>query len=164
MPLLGIALFVMAYHPPERGAGIPLAYAESSTALITLSQRILEDAPLLGTGAGTFAALAPIYREIDDPPSGPVAATTASTFAIELGKPLLWLITLATVVFSIILFRASLRRGRDFFYSAMGGSCLITLLFLAFTNAGLLGTATELIFAAALGLAVAQSKSRTAQL
>ena len=110
------------------------------------------------------AALAPIYREIDDPPSGPVAATTAATFAIELGKPMLWLITLAAAAFSIFLFRASLHRGRDFFYSAMGGSCLITLLLLAFTNAGLLGTATELIFAAAIGLAVAQSKSRTAQL
>ena len=165
VPLFGVALLVMmVYHPPERNAGILLAQAETSVAQITLSQRILEDAPLLGTGAGTFAALAPIYREIDDPPSGPVAATTAATFAIELGKPMLWLITLAAAAFSIFLFRASLHRGRDFFYSAMGGSCLITLLLLAFTNAGLLGTATELIFAAAIGLAVAQSKSRTAQL
>ena len=166
VPLFGVALLgmMMAYRQPERNASISLAQAESSVAQITLSQRILQDAPLFGTGAGTFAALAPIYREIDDPPSGPVAATTATTFAIELGKPMLWLITLAAAAFSIFLFRASLHRGRDFFYSAMGGSCLIALLFLAFTNAGLLGTATELIFAAALGLAVAQSKSRTAQL
>ena len=77
---------------------------------------------------------------------------------------MLWLITLAAAAFSIFLFRASLHRGRDFFYSAMGGGCLITTLLSAFTNAGFLRTATGLIVAAALGLAFAQSKSRTAQL
>ena len=162
--VLGVALLVMAYHPPRPGASIPLTYAESSAPLITLSQRILDDAPLLGTGAGTFASLAPIYREIDEPPPGSVAATTAATFAIEFGKPMFWLITLATAAYIFILLQASLHRGRDSFYSAMGGSCLITLLFLAFTNSGLLGTGTELIFAAVFGLALAQSKSRTAQL
>jgi hypothetical protein len=43
----------------------------------------------------------------------------------------------------------------------MGGSCLVTLLLLAFVNAGLLATPVSLIAAATLGLAVAQSKSRT---
>jgi uncharacterized membrane protein YjjP (DUF1212 family) len=122
---------------------------------------MLDDAPVVGTGAGTFAAVAPIYREMDDPASGSVAATAAGTFAIELGQPMLWLITATTVGFILMLLRASLQRGRDSFYPAMGGSCLITLLLLAFTNAGLLGTATSLIAAAVLGLGFAQSKSRT---
>jgi hypothetical protein len=43
----------------------------------------------------------------------------------------------------------------------MGGGCLITLLLLAFTNAGLLAAATGLIVATTLGLAFAQSQSRT---
>jgi hypothetical protein len=46
----------------------------------------------------------------------------------------------------------------------MGGSCLITLLLLSFNNAGLFGTASSLIAAAVIGLAIAQSKSRTAKL
>jgi hypothetical protein len=162
VPALGIAVLLVAVHPPDRGTNVLLAFAgEAPPSLIALSEHMLDDAPLVGTGAGTFGAVAPIYREMDDPPSGSVAATAAGAFAIELGQPMLWLITATTVGFILMLLRASLQRGRDSFYSAMGGSCLITLLLLAFTNAGLLGTATSLIAAAALGLGFAQSKSRT---
>jgi hypothetical protein len=164
VPTLAVVLLVMAYHPPERGVSVPLAYAGSSTPLIAQSQRMLDDAPMLGTGAGTFAAVAPIYREIDEPSAGSVAATTAATFAIELGKPMFWLITVATAASIVMLLAASLRRRRDAFYPAMGAGCLIASLMVAFVDSGLLGTATELIVAAALGLAFAQSKSRAAQL
>ena len=165
VPALGIAIILVATHPAQRGMSAPFAFAGGSPPSLTaLSQRMLDDAPLVGTGAGTFAALAPIYREMDDPPSGPTAATAAGAFAIELGKPMLWLIAAATAGFIVMLLRASLQRGRDSFYSAMGGSSLITLLLLAFTNAGLFGTATGLIVAATLGLAFAQSESRTVQL
>jgi hypothetical protein len=74
---------------------------------------------------------------------------------------MLLLIAMATAVAIIALLRASLQRGRDSFYPAMGGSCLVTLLLLAFVNAGLLATPVSLIAAATLGLAVVQSKSRT---
>ena len=77
---------------------------------------------------------------------------------------MLWLTVAATVAFIITLLRASLQRGRDSFYPATGGACLITLLLLVFTNAGLLGAATGLLLAAALGLAFAQSQSRTLKL
>jgi hypothetical protein len=164
VPTACAAILFIAYHPPERGVSVPLALARSSASLRALSQRMLDDAPLFGTGAGTFAALAPIYREMDEPPPGSVAETTAATLAIELGKPMFWLIAVATAALILILLRASLRRGRDSFYSAMGGGCLIAVLLLAFANAGLLGTSTGLIVAAALGLAFAQSKSRTLQL
>jgi len=92
-----------------------------------------------------------------------VAATTAAILSIELGEPMFWLIVAAIVASIFILFRASLRRGRDSFYPAMGGSCFVTLLLLAFNNGGLLETATSLIAAVALGLALAQSKSRTVE-
>ncbi len=163
-PALGVAILLAAYHPPQRGDSVPLAFAGPSAALKALSRRVLEDAPVVGTGAGTFVALAPIYREIDEPPPGAVAATTAATVAIELGKPMFWLITVAIAVLIFILLRASLRRGRDSFYPAMGGGCLIAIFLLAFANAGLLGIATDLIVAAVLGLAFAQSKGRVAQL
>ena len=162
VPALGIAILLVAAHPTERGTSVSLDFAEK-TPLTTLSERMLDDAPLVGTGAGTFAALAPIYREMNDPPSGPVAATAAASFAIELGQPMLWLIVIATTGAIIILLRASLRRGRNSFYAAMGASCLLALLLLSFVNAGILGTATGLMIAAVLGLASAQSRSRTVQ-
>jgi hypothetical protein len=162
---LGAAIILLTYQPAERGTSVPLAFTGASDpSLIALSERVLYDAPLVGTGAGTFAALAPIYRQIDDPPPGSTAVTAATAFAIELGKPMFWLITVATAGSIFILLRASLQRGRDSFYPAMGGSCLITLLLLAFNNAGLFGTAGSLIAAAAIGLAIAQSKSRTPSL
>jgi hypothetical protein len=63
----------------------------------------------------------------------------------------------------VLLLRASLRRGRDYFYPAEGAGCLITLLLLFFMNSGTLGTVAVTIAAATLGLAVAQSGSRTIQ-
>jgi hypothetical protein len=163
-PALATAIFVLAYSA-ERGASVPLAFAGASDpSLIALSERVLYDAPLVGTGAGTFPALAPIYRRIDDPPLGSTAATAAATFAIELGKPMFWLITVASAGSSFILLRASLQRGRDSFYPAMGGSCLITLLLLSFNNAGLFGIESSLMAAVVIGLAITQSKSRTPKL
>jgi hypothetical protein len=161
---LGAAIFFAASHSAERDRSVPLAFAAAPSPLLTaLSERVLEDAPLVGTGAGTFAALARIYREIDDPAASTSAATTTAAVAIELGEPMLWLFVAVAAALIVVLLRAALRRGRDSFYPAMGGSCLITVLLLAFVNAGLLGTPTSLIIAAVLGLGFAQSKGRTAQ-
>jgi hypothetical protein len=163
-PALGAAVFLLAYHATERGTSVPFAFAGASDpSLIALSERVLHNAPLVGTGAGTFAALAPIYRQIDEPPPGSTAVTAAATLAIELGRPMFGLIAVATAGYIFVLLRASLRRGRDSFYPAMAGSCLITLLLLSFNNAGLFGTASSLISAAVIGLGIAQSESRTAK-
>jgi len=61
-PALGAAILLLAYYPAERGtSSVTLAFAGASNASrIALSERVLYDAPLVGTGAGTFAALAPI--------------------------------------------------------------------------------------------------------
>jgi hypothetical protein len=164
VPALGVAILLLATHPVETGTGVLVTFAdaESSRSPAALTQRMIDDAPLVGTGAGTFATLEPIYRELNDSPADS-AATAAAAFAIELGQPMLWLIVATTAVAIVLLLRASLRRRRDAFYPAMGGSCLLSLLLLAFVNAGLMGTTAGLILAATLGLAVAQSKSRTAQ-
>lgn len=162
VPAAGIVLLLGALHPPERGAPLPLAFAARTGASFTISERILDDAPLVGIGAGTFGAFAPIYREITDPATSSVAATAASSFAIELGEPMLWLIAVATIGSVLVLLRASLQRRRDSFYSAMAGSCLTTLLLLAFINAGVLGMGMSWIAATTLGLGFAQSRSRVA--
>jgi hypothetical protein len=159
---IGIAIVVMAIHPPTRDTSVTLAFASDPSPATALSQRMLNDAPLVGTGAGTFTALAPIYREMIDLPYSSQPSTTAGTVAIELGSPMLWLAAAAAVAGIVILLRASLRRGRDSFYPAMAGAALITLLLLAFTNAGLLGNTTGLIAATAIGMGFAQSKGRSA--
>ena len=56
---IACAILLLVHQPFDRDKSLPLAFATSSTAL---SERLLSDAPLVGTGAGTFAALAPIYR------------------------------------------------------------------------------------------------------
>ena len=161
VPAIGIGLMIAANQPTKPGRNWLLASGETSSAASNaMSERMLEDAPLLGTGAGTFAALTPIYREMDDQSYGSPASTAAAIFAIELGRPLLWLIAAAALISIVILLRASLQRGRDWFYPAMGASCLVALFISAFVNTGLLGAAPGLIGAGVIGLALAQSKSR----
>ena len=162
LPTIAIAGLLAASEPKLRTESFTLAFAtEAPASLTSMSQRILGDAPLRGTGAGTFAAIAPIYRDIEDQTAISTAPTAAAAIAIELGRPMLWLIV-ATMAYSIFaLLRASLRRGRDSFYPMAGASCLITVLFLGFMNAEVLGSAVATVTAATLGLAFAQSKSRT---
>jgi hypothetical protein len=159
--VITVALLVFTTHPLERGRSVLLTFAPAPSQGV-VSERMLKDAPLVGTGAGTFSALVPIYRAIDDPLGSSQASTTAATVAIELGRPMLWLLVLAATASMLIFLRAALQRGRDSFYPAMGGGCLVTLLLLVFIDAGLLGNAAGLMVAAMFGVSLAQSKSRTA--
>lgn len=163
IPVMGVALLALTTQSTGNVNNILLALAppESNSAL---SERILDDTPLLGTGAGTFSAIALVYREMNDPPSGSAAPTTAAIVAIELGRPMMWLIAAGIVAVIWFLLRASLRRGRDSFYPAMGAACLVMLLLASFINRGLLGHAPGLIAGAVLGVAIAQSKTRSLQL
>ncbi len=70
-----------------------------------------DDARPLGIGAGTLAALAPIYGRLAN-------ACCARTFrlhaivTIEMGRPFLWLTVLIAATWAFILLRGSLQRGR----------------------------------------------------
>jgi hypothetical protein len=161
VPAIWVAIVLVSSRPLPHDVSLPLAFAAPySPRLSALSERMLADAPIAGAGAGTFAALTPTYREIDDPPADSPAPTATGVIAIELGKPMLWLIVAGTIGLIIFLLRASLLRGRDSFYSAMTGSCLLTVLLMSFANPGLFGTTPALFAATALGLGLAQSKSR----
>ena len=122
VPAIGLAVLLIASEPGLRTKGVVLAFAPSHTALTSASQRILDDAAWTGTGAGTFAAIVPIYRDIDDPETS-IAPTAAAALSIELGRPMLWLIVVVIVGAIVMLLRASLLRGRDFFYPAAGAGC-----------------------------------------
>jgi hypothetical protein len=158
-----VAILSVVLQPALGTKSLLLVFASSPTPVAVAAQRALDDAPLTGVGAGAFAAIAPIYRQAGDAEASLTAPTTAAAVDIELGGPMLWLIIAAVAAGTLTLLQASLRRGRDSFYTAAGGGCLTTVLALSFVNAGLLGTATAIIIAATVGLAFAQSKGRLAQ-
>jgi hypothetical protein len=150
-------------HPGWRSGDVTVAFATQASAhFVSTTERILTDAGWLGTGAGTFAALVPIYREVGTPDTAS-APTAAAGIAVEFGEPALWVAVLAMIGIIIALLRGALQRGRDGFNPAAGASCVLALTLLAFANPGLLTSSLSITAPAALGLALAQSKSRTAK-
>ena len=165
LPGVALTAFLIAGNPALGTRSFCLIFAtQSSDTLTSTSQRILADTPPWGIGAGGFSAITPIYKDINETTwQSAGAPTAAAAAAIELGTPLLWFIAAATISAIVVLFRSSLQRGRDSFYANAGVACLLTLLLLGFINAGLLGMGTAMITAAAVGLAFAQSRSRSLQ-
>jgi hypothetical protein len=163
VPSIALVAFLVAANPAFGTKNFSLIFAsQAPDSLTSTSQRVLADTPVWGIGAGTFSAIAPIYSDIAETlPQSPVGPTAVAAATIELGSPLVWFIIVATIGACVVLFRAALQRGRDSFYPAAGAAALLTLLFLSFMNAGLLGMATAMITAATVGLAFAQSKSRS---
>jgi len=157
-----IAIAVVALQPAGRMTDLTLAFAVQTPApQIALTQRILAETSWTGTGAGTFAAILPVYQEIDQLATGPFAPSAAAAIAVEMGRPYLWATLVVAIVFVVALLRGSMRRGRDSIYSMAGASCVVAITLLAFGNTGVFSTPVMVIAAVAIGIAVAQSKSRS---
>lgn len=137
------------------------AFVKKDSAAIELTRRMLNDAPLLGNGAGTFGALLPIYRPAGSEPADMAAVTAAAKLSIEMGRVSLWLSILSGAGAVYALLRGAARRGRDSFYAAAAGSSLVTVMNLAFVNTGLAGAALPLLAATVFGLGLAQARSRS---
>jgi hypothetical protein len=86
-----------------------------------------------GSGAGSFEALFPIYRDSDEVDSFAIP-TAAATIAIEMGQPFLWTCVIVFLIGAWTLFRRALLRGRDYVYSSAGAGCIIALLISLFAN------------------------------
>ena len=145
-------------------ADFTLQFTSAPRPLIRIVQSVLSDTSRLGNGAGTFASLLPIYQNIDRISAGPYAPTTAATIAIEMGHPALWVVLTIVMVLFVQIFRGALQRGRDSFYSAAGAGCILLMTVEAFCDATLFATTTVITAAVILGLACAQSVSRTNQI
>jgi hypothetical protein len=145
-------------------ADFTLQFTSAPRPLIRIVQSVLSDTSRLGNGAGTFASLLPIYQNIDRISAGPYAPTTAATIAIEMGHPALWVALTIVMVLFVQIFRGALQRGRDSFYSAAGAGCILLMTVEAFCDATLFATTTVITAAVILGLAFAQSVSRTNQI
>ena len=157
-----VAIAVVTFQPAVQTLGLMLAFtSQAPRPLVTLTQRILAETSWTGTGAGTFAALLPIYRDLNEMATGTVAPNALAAIAIEMGRPFLMASLAAAIALIIIFLHGAVRRGRDLFYSTAGASCSVTITLLAFGNAALFNTAVTIIAAAVVGMALAQSKSRS---
>ena len=163
--IVSLFLFVAVASIALRPAGQPssLALAFSSHApkpLVEVTERMLAETSWFGTGAGTFAAVLPIYQNIDEQAIGFTAPTAAAAIAVEMGQPFLWaaLISAGGLVFALLA--GALRRQRDSIYSLAGASCVVVITLQAFVNATLFSTPILILAAAVIGVALAQSKSR----
>ncbi|MDI1346885.1 MAG: hypothetical protein PSV22_22745 [Pseudolabrys sp.] len=136
---------------------------EAPKSLVDLTQRMIADSNWAGSGAGTFAALLPIYQDTSNSIIASVAPTTAAGYLIELGRPALWVAIAAALAAIGWLTHGALQRGRDSFFTAAGASCTVILALEAFFDASLSGSTTIVLAMSILGLAVSQSVSRTAR-
>jgi hypothetical protein len=144
----------------NRERDITLHFASAPRWLMSIAEEMKMDTRWTGSGAGTFSSLAPIYREVDDP-DVQAAPTTAAAIAIELGQPALIYGAALTVAAAGFLALGALRRGRDSFYPAAGAACVVAVFLEAFIDASALSTAVQIVAATLVGVALAQSKSRT---
>jgi hypothetical protein len=158
-----LGVWIVADTMSEGRSDFTVRFAAPPSPSNAITERMLADSRWIGTGAGTYHALVPIYREPNDAMSDLEPPTAAAEIAVEWGRPLLWAGAVAVVVLAGILLRAAMGRGRDSFYAAAGASMVVAVLILAFGNPGLFGTSVLIIVATVLGLAVAQSRSRAAQ-
>jgi hypothetical protein len=129
----------------------------SSPEAISTMQRMLSDTRWLGTGAGTFGAVLPIYQDLGSSLTSP--PSTVLGFAIELGLPMT-LFSIGIVVWLVItLYRGALHRGRDSFYPALAAASTVVLLAQAFCDASLMNSSVAIVAATLVGLGLAQSVS-----
>jgi hypothetical protein len=155
--LAAVALLgFFATVPANRDADLTLALSTQDR--ISSIERMLSEAKWGGSGAGSFEALLPIYRDTDGVDSREIP-TAAAAIAIEMGRPFLWICIIAALIGASTLFRRALLRRRDHVYSSAGAACIIALLISLFANNGILGLTSSLMISVVCGLAFAQSKS-----
>lgn len=149
---------VLAVSPMDRAADLTLALSSQHRASVATAERILSDAKWVGTGAGTFDALLPIYRDVDDAELD-AAPTAAASIAIEMGRPFLWTLVILALIGAASLFRRALMRGREYAYAGTGAASIFAVLVSSFANTGILGVAASALASMVFGLALAQSRS-----
>lgn len=168
MAAIGIALTAIAFAVFSqadivRSANLLLAFVTPGKNGDTgLAARMLTDIRWAGTGAGTFAELTQLYRDIDEGAAVMTASiSSVAVIAIELGRPTLIFIGIGIVVLTFILLQATIKRGRDSFFPATGAASIPILAITAFGDAALLTSALAVFASVIAGLGIAQSAGRS---
>jgi hypothetical protein len=155
---LAAVMIVVWRYDSSRGLSLFLQFASASSAdAISITQRMLSDNRWLGTGAGTFSAILPIYQDLGNSMTRP--PTTVSGLAVELGLPMTLLAIGLGAWLAVILYRGALNRGRDSFYSAAAAAGTVMMLGEAFCDSSLLNPGVATLGGALIGLGLAQSLS-----
>jgi hypothetical protein len=153
------AMIVVWRFDTNRALSPLLQFATAaSTGSLAVAQRLLSDTGWLGTGAGTYTVLLPIYRGFENAVTG--APSTAAALTVELGLPMALVAIFAGVGLVITLYNGALTRGRDSFYAAAAASGVVILLGQAFCDASLLQASVAGIGDVLVGIGLAQSVSR----
>jgi hypothetical protein len=152
-----VILIALVATAPGKDADITLGLAGQRSGSI---ERMLSDVRWNGSGAGTFDALSPIYRDIDHADVRD-NLTAAAVIAIEMGRPFLWFCCIAMIAGAAVLLRRAVQRGQDCFYVSAGAGCLLAFLVSSFGVYGTLGTTSSLLLSLVCGLAIAQSLNTT---
>ena len=158
--IASVAAAVFSQMRPPAGVSIFLASAQQPG--LQLAARIEANTGWTGSGAGTFASLARLYHGVEEMEGLDSAPTFASAIAIELGWPALFVAVCGALSLLALLSKATILRGRDWFFSAAGAAAVMAFLVTAFADAGLLSSSVALMASAVVGLAVAQSAGRRA--
>ena len=156
---LVIAALIVSLQFAGHSAKFSLRFAQGAGGSFATTERMLSDAPMTGTGAGTFEALLWIYRGFGEN-VGFQAPTTAALIEIELGLPALLLILLLLALLIGMLCRGALARGRDVTYPAVGAGSTLALTIGLFQNASVLHSTIVILGAGIVGLGLAQMASR----
>lgn len=164
MATLGIPAVIGLQTSTNANLDISLRYAVDTAApILETAQRILSDVGWLGSGAGTFAAIAPLYGQVPQQSDLLIAPTSVAASVIGFGRPLTWVFLAVAVLGIIRLVYGALGRGRDSFFTAAAASCLVAVVVEAFIDASLLQSTSLILISTVLGLGVAQGISRTAR-
>lgn len=158
--LVAFAAAISLHADPR--ADLTLRYADAPAGTVAPAERMLADGAWAGSGGGVFAALLPIYSDVDDVAQGDSAPTAAAGVAIELGKPALWIVVAMAVLAVGLLLRGAFARGRDSMYPLAAASSTFVFALAAFATSSVFATPVALLAAATLGLGIAQSVSRSA--
>jgi hypothetical protein len=156
--IVAAAMIVVWRYDPTRGLSPLFQFASASSVdALSMTQRMLYDSRWVGTGAGTFAAVLPIYQDLGS--SMVLPPSTISGFAVELGLPMTLFVIAFAAWLIVVLYRAALSRGRDSFYSAAAAAGVVILLAEAFCDASLLNASVAVLGDALIGLGLAQRVS-----
>ncbi len=140
---------------------ISLRYmADAKADIVSLESRMMEEAGLGGSGAGTIRAISFLYG-MQQPSGGFLPTTFAAKIAIELGRPALWIIFGSACVLIGVCARGAFNRGRGFCYPLAGAGVTMAMIVNSFCNADLTNPAISLLVVVTLGLGFAQSLSRS---
>jgi hypothetical protein len=156
-----VAIALGVHNMEKADLDITLRFAPDATAKVETMQRIVQDEPVFGTGAGTLVSLLQLYRSPKDDETPEIHAPLASVVSIEMGRTFLWSALTVLLITSALLIRAALHRGRDWIYPATAASCIVSGFLLAFATHASGGPILLLISGTALGLGFAQSRGRT---